>query len=288
VVHVPDAESHAVGRPEGRWRPVYDSPAGEVLYSDLLDCLYMTYEDRARLLCDPRHGTSRLSLVRSDAAASETEWLASHPLFTLPLIEMLKRRGGYNVHAAGLSLGGCGLLLAGTSGAGKSTLALALARAGWGFMGDDMLFLTQHGGAQRVLAFPDEVDAAEQTLSLLPELRPVLERPLARGWPKRPVWIEDVYAADLVRECRPMAVVLPRVAHTEASVLTPIEPAEAFLSLAPNVLLTEPRSSQAHLDALGALVRNTACFRLETGRDLDAVPDLLRRCIPLNAFATGR
>ena len=55
-----------------------------------------------------------------------------------------------------------------------------------------------------------------------------------------------------------------------------MDPAEALLELAPNVLLTEVRSSQAHLDALAELARTCACYRLETGRDFDALPGLLR------------
>jgi hypothetical protein len=46
---------------------------------------------------------------------------------------------------------------------------------------------------------------------------------------------------------------------------------EALLELAPNVLLTEMRSSQAHLDALADLVGASACYRLETGRDFAAL-----------------
>ena len=45
-------------------------------------------------------------------------------------------------------------------------------------------------------------------------------------------------------------LVFPRVANTVKSVLLPMDRGEALLELAPNVLLTEARSSQAHLDAL--------------------------------------
>jgi hypothetical protein len=51
---------------------------------------------------------------------------------------------------------------------------------------------------------------------------------------------------------------------------------EVFLDLVPNVLLTEARSSQAHLDALAELARTCDCYRLDTGRDFDALPRLLR------------
>jgi hypothetical protein len=54
---------------------------------------------------------------------------------------------------------------------------------------------------------------------------------------------------------------------------------EALLELAPNVLLTEPRSSQAHFDALAALAAASDCYRLETGRDLPAAARLLRKLL---------
>ena len=90
-------------------------------------------------------------------------------MFTLPFIETMKRRGLYNLHAAGLCKGERALLLPGSSGSGKSTLTLALLRAGWGFISDDMVFLKQ--GDSRVLAFPDEIDFTEKTARLL-ELSP--------------------------------------------------------------------------------------------------------------------
>jgi hypothetical protein len=46
--------------------------------------------------------------------------------------------------------------------------------------------------------------------------------------------------------------------------------------LAPNILLTEPRACQAHLDILGRLARESVCYRLDTGRDFERLPRLLR------------
>ena len=58
--------------------------------------------------------------------------------------------------------------------------------------------------------------------------------------------------------------------------MEPLERDEALLELAPNVLLTDPASSQRHLDALGALVRASRCFRLSAGRDFDRLTALVR------------
>jgi hypothetical protein len=276
---VANRHAHLFDRPAGG-RPVYDPVAGEASYCPASDQLFISAAgDTVRALCHP----ARACVVSASPAAAGEVWLLSHPIVTLPLYEAAKRRGRFHLHAACVALGDRGLLIAGASGAGKSTLALALARAGFAFLGDDTVFLAPAPAAApgassdlRVLAFPDEVDIADQTAALLPELRPLLGRPKARGAPKRQFRVEDVYAAALAVECRPAAVVFPRVAGGAASRLAPMRPDDALLELAPNVLLVEPRSSQAHLDILAALVRQTPCYRLETGTDLDALPAYLR------------
>jgi hypothetical protein len=73
--------------------------------------------------------------------------------------------------------------------------------------------------------------------------------------------------------------VFPRIAGVPKSVLTPLDPGEALLELVANVLLTEPRSSQAHLDVLAELVEASECYRLETGTDLEGAVRLLRELV---------
>lgn len=269
---VPNIEDHAVEKPSGHARPVYESLLGQVVYSDVDDQLYMSHGDCVRVLCDLSRGRIRVSLL----SELNNLWLVSHPMFTMPLLELLKRRGRYSLHAAGLSIKGKGLLIAGTSGAGKSTLTIALLRAGFGFLGDDMTFLAPGPDGLRALAFPDEIDVTDETARFFPELRYLLQLPPPCGWPKRQVWAEEVYGVDTIWECRPAAVVFPRVAHAEKSVLKLMCRDEALLELAPNVLLTEARSSQTHFDVLAQLVSEATCYRLETGRDFDVLPTLLR------------
>jgi hypothetical protein len=274
------SDGHAFGRPAAG-RPVYDPPVGEVVYDDAADQLYIGYGPRLRVLCEPGRGRARAS-----AAGMEEEdlWSLSHPLFTLPLVELLKRRGLYGLHAGGVCRDGRALLLPGTSGSGKSTLTLALARAGFGFLGDDTLFLARRPEGVRILAFPDEFDLTDQTVSFFPELAPLLGEPRLQGWRKRQVRAERAYGVPVVWECAPAALVFPRVAGVRTSELTPLSPAEALIELAPNVLLTEARSSQGHLDALAELVERSDCYRLATGTDLEAaverLGELMERPLP--------
>ena len=71
----------------------------------------------------------------------------------------------------------------------------------------------------------------------------------------------------LAARCRPVALVLVEIADLDQSRLEPVDGAEALLDLVPNVLLTEPAASQAHLDALGDLVGSVPCPAF-AGRDL--------------------
>ncbi|HWM94016.1 MAG TPA: hypothetical protein VN493_24875 [Thermoanaerobaculia bacterium] len=261
-------------RPEGA-RPVYDPPLGEVSYDDGCDLLYLQHGPRLRALCEPAAGRVRFSIQAPEQAPEEEDlWVLSHPLLSVPMMELLKRRGLFAVHAAGASLGNRALVLAGTSGSGKSTLSLALARAGFGFLGDDTLFLVRRPEGLRVLAYPDEVDLTEETVSFFPEVEPWLA-PSPPGWRKRQIRAEQAFGAPVVWESAPAVLVFPRVSGRSRSEVRPIDSGEALLELAPNVLLTEPGSSQAHLDALAELARASRCYRMETGSDLDEAVRLL-------------
>lgn len=273
---VPDGESHTIERPAGATRPVYDPPLGEVVYAEVEEQFYLNYGDRVRVLCDMRRGQARISAFASERS---NLWLLTHPLFTLALAEFLKRRACYALHAAALAIDGKCLLFAGTTGAGKSTLTLALLRAGFDFLGDDLVFLQSSPAGLQALAFPEQIDVTNETVHMFPELEHNLEPQQLPGGRKRQVSAERAYKANTVMQCSPAVLVFPRVANADKSVITPMMADEAFLELVPNVLLTEAHSSQAHLDVLAALVRRCACYRLETGRDLFTLPAMLRALV---------
>jgi hypothetical protein len=263
----------------GSTRAIYNSDIGEVLYSDAADEIYITCSGCIRVGCDPRRGRTSISIADS---ASDHLWLVTHPLFTIPLIESLKRRGRYSVHAAGVAMGGRAVLFPGSSGSGKSTLALAMLREGFAFLGDDMLFLDRSADGLRALAFPEAIDLTDDTIRLFPDMKDVLDQAKPDGWPKRQVRAEQRYGAEVAWDCKPVALVFPRVAHADHSVIEPMGRDEALLELVPNILLTEPESSQAHLDALGALVEMCECYRLETGPDFGEVAARVRAMLEVS------
>ena len=268
------APAESIARPSPA-RAIYDPPEGEVLYDAAGDCIYLSCGSRIRGLCELRGGRVQVVAERPQPADI---WLLSHPMFTLPFVELFKRRGFFPVHAAAAALDGAGLLLAGTSGAGKSTLAVALLDAGLDFHGDDTVFLRPTGaGGVELVAFPDEVDLTHESLAMMPGLaaRKGIGKP--EGWRKFGLRGEEAFARPVAWRCAPRLLVFPRVQGLrQDSAMEPIGADEALLELAPNVLLTQPAASQAHFDALAQLARACTCYRLETGRDLAAAAALLR------------
>ena len=202
---VPDLGSHVVAKPKGNARHLYYPIVGEALYVGRQ--IYVNYGDRGRVLCDPETGGARVSILKSEA---DDAWLVSHPMFVLPFLEILKRKGLYNLHAASLCHEGNGVLLPGGAGSGKSTLALGLVREGFDFLGDDMVFLNPGPEGLQMLAFPDVIDFTDETAAMFPELRDLPPRSQGSDRPKRQVRAEEVFPIGFTPTCHAQTTHFPK------------------------------------------------------------------------------
>lgn len=269
---VADGRKHSLLRPQGDGRTFYDLPSGEACYFGETDEIYMSFGDGVQALGKSGLGAASFSVLQPDPV---NIFMASHLMFTILLVEIMKRHRCYSMHAAGFSKDGRAVLIAGTSGAGKSTLAITLLRSGFGYLSDDMLFLRRNKDGLAVLGFPEDVDVSDRSIGFFPELNFLAQSPKAPGWPKKQVRADEVYGSEVVREAKPGAVLIPRISGKETSVVRQIGSDEALLEIVSNVLLTEARSCQGHLNVLTQLVRETPCYRLDTGRDFERIPVLL-------------
>ena len=258
-------------RPEGPCRAVYDTPGGQLMYFEGPDQLYLDYTGYLRLLCSPAAGLVE-SAVLSNGLASV---LAAYPYFTVPLIEVMKRKGRFPLHAACVAREGRGVLIAGMSGLGKSTLTATLVAEGWDFLTDDMVFIARQDGAALVWGLSDEIDCTDETAGMVAELRHLVHQPTLTGRDKHPVDVEAAFGVRPVPACRPHALVLPTISGEPRSVLRTVSASYALREIAPNVLLTQSAATQAHLDALAQLVREVPCYSLAAGTDLS----LASRCM---------
>lgn len=270
---IPHTNDPGMERVPGVTRKVLDLHDGEVLYREASNQLEIDYPGRARSVCDIRSGDVRVDYSKVEADAIG---LLTHPLFTIPLAELLKQHGLFMVHAAGLCLNRRGLLIAGATGSGKTTLTIAMLRAGFAFLGDDTVFLRINSDGLCALAFPDEIDATADTIRLFPELQSVARQLPASNRRKRSFVPSRVYHARVAMECTPAILVFPQPVGAQESRLTPMPKDAALLELICNVLRTEICSTQSHLNALAMLVKQCRCYRLHTGRDFDALAVRLR------------
>ncbi len=261
-------------------RAVYDSDLGEVRYLDATDTLLIDCGpiDCGPIDCGPidcgsvvvRADVTRGHVdIRYETGADAELALAAHPLFTLPLLEVLKRRDRFSLHAACVADGQRGILLPGASGSGKSTLSIALTLAGLTFLADDMVFLEPHSTPPTVSGFPDDLDLTDETARRFPHLAHLVGHEPWGGRPKHQVSVDTALGAEPGRRCHPSVMLFPAITGRRTSSLSELPAGEALLELAPNVLLTDAETSQRHLDALGSLVRGVPCYRFGVGTDLD-------------------
>src|SRR5829696_1466585 len=96
-------------------------------------CLIAEFYDVGMLVIDTVQGRAEGYLIRPQAMpASLIEYL-----FHLALIELLRCRGLYTIHATALEKQGRGILIPGNSGRGKTTSFISLLRAGYRYLSDD-------------------------------------------------------------------------------------------------------------------------------------------------------
>jgi hypothetical protein len=271
-----NADQHSVQRPQAQSRPFYEMPRGEASYFCETDQVYVSVGDGVRALCEPRTGHAAVSVVENDP---RNLFMASHLVLTILLVDIFRRRGWYSLHAAGFSEGGAAVLIPGTSGVGKSTLSVALLRAKFDYLTDDMVFLARGSNGLVVRGLAEDVDVSEKTIRFFPELDFLLHSAKTDGFTKRQLCIDEVYGSKQIIEARPSLIVLPRISGKPESVITRIDSDEALLEIVPNVLLTEQAACQTHISVLAELVKQVDCYRLETGQDFDRIPALLREAL---------
>jgi hypothetical protein len=249
--------------PPGPSRPVYDTPYGQLHYFPEADVLHGRLSGDVGFHCDAGG-----ALLTAPAFTGLALYLTTHSLTTIALIELLRRRGRFALHAGCLALAdGSGVLVAAPSGGGKSTLTMALARAGLGYLSDDIVFLRRDDERVTALSFADAVGVTPATAGMFPELAVPPAPP--EGFPKHLVRMEEAFpSVRLLDACVPTTLLRPHVAPHAACSATPLAGGDAYLGLVPDVLLTDPATTSAHMATIAALVEQVRCYDFASGEDV--------------------
>jgi hypothetical protein len=193
------------------------------------------------------------------------------------LLLLLRYRGLYAVHAAGVVHDNAGCLFVADSDSGKSTLAFSLVHQGWGHLSDDALLLRACGDRIEALPLRPEVCLEPEAARYFPDIvahwRPC---PLADEVKQR-LNVAALYPERVLTTCLPRLLIFPRIVATPASQLQPVGKAEALWHLMRQSALLglEPHRAPHHLEVLTRLVKQTTHYQLLAGHDLEQRPTLI-------------
>ncbi|MBI5869896.1 MAG: hypothetical protein HZB44_02900 [Actinobacteria bacterium] len=226
---------------------------------------YQEVPGAGSIVCDPEAGLA-VAFVESDMAACS--WSMAHVMFFPMWAQLLKHRGIFPIHAAGLRRNGKGILFPGKSGCGKSTMTLHLMRHGYKLLGDDTVFVRRTEKGAEMLFFPEEVDVCSETVDLFPNLALARNLTEDRWQPKARVNLNEVDSNAVVESSSTDLLVFPVIAEDGKTRFERVGPTEALAELILYAFLfLDPQTSKDNFALLASLVQTTKCFRLHMGLD---------------------
>ncbi len=184
------------------------------------------------------------------------------------------------IHSGLVSWEGRGVLFVGMAGAGKSTSSIACLRGGFGYLGDDHIGLeeTPDGSFTGYGIFASCLLTPEH-LTRFPDLTPHAGAANHAHENKSPVYVSRLFPERMEQRISIGVVALPRVVGADETTFCPASKAEALLALGPSSIMMLPGGNVHSLEKLARLVERVPCYWLELGRDINHIPDTVRRMV---------
>lgn len=227
------------------------------------DCSsWVTWLDRAkRRIIGWRANADRLSMHER-----------TRPLpFLLPV--WYADRGIHIIHAGLVARGGRGVLFCGSNGAGKSTTSLACLCGGLDFLSDDHVGIEEtESGAFSGHSIFASTRLEPDHLENFPMLVPHAIRSQEWFETKSLILTAEVAPRNVTRHASIRAIALPMIVDAPSSRVERASRAEALRALAPSSMMQMPfGATHDRFRALAKLVASVPAYRLELGRDIDAI-----------------
>ncbi len=204
---------------------------------------------------------------------SAPSWLLSRP--ALPIMHAFAIDTPWlGTHGGAVGRAGRFLLLAGRGRAGKTTTALACARAGWDYAGDDYVFTdTSNGRIEPLYASARlRIDMAQSFTDLLHASAEVSEDD---GELRHELRLSAHLNSRQIAGGSLAAILLPRRRGAHRVEFSPGRPSDAFTALLTVTTTQLPGWPKVVAEKLAALVGLAPVFFVDTGPDPAAIPGAL-------------
>jgi len=236
--------------------------------------LHLCYFDGMQFWVD-REGKSIWASWPNESSIEDVATYLLGPVLGL----LLRLRGATCLHSSAAVINGKAVAFVGSAGAGKSTTAAALAGYGCSVLSDDIVALSELGGAFEVLPSYPYLSLWPEPLSTLYGSAEAAPR-FIPSWEKRCL-SDGSHGVKFEGRALPLAgiyILGPR--HEEsAATVTPISRETAFLSLvanayATNILSKEMRARE--FEVLSRLIARVPVRQVSASQDLHRVDELCR------------
>jgi hypothetical protein len=247
-------------------QPALPQPAGNLsVYTPAPGQFLLAFHDVAAVTLPQEAALNRLRGVITPACLLHG---FLEDVTTTSLAPLLRRRGYYLVHAFSLSRNGRALLLTGPSGCGKTTSGLALLRAGWGYLGNDVALLQQRPDGVYALPMPGPLAIRRHTLHLLPWLGEISYSTAVPSEPNRVQLSIEQWFGGWADASRVTAVYFPTIEERPDSAFEPVSQGVCLARLMEqSVDRWDQQSLAGHINLLDYLSRQSDAYSLRLGRD---------------------
>jgi len=191
--------------------------------------------------------------------------------------ELLRHAGLFPMHAAAAARNGDAVIFSGRGGSGKSTSAVALVRAGFELLSDDLILLRSGRTGLRVFSWPQRVRVTKKTAMMVPEIAHLRHSP---GRLKKDFSLREVYGRDHARSARPRLILFLELTRRPGHSVVPLTQAGSLCRLLPNSLyIVEPETAARHFDAVARLSAECRSYVLRCGTNIEDLPAFVSRLL---------
>jgi hypothetical protein len=215
----------------------------------------------------------RLAVYWTHDARELPYWESGSPLKAI-LSWWAQRRGSRLVHAAAVGRADGGVLIVGKGGSGKSTTAISCLVSSLGYCGDDYV-LVQAEPAPHVYSLYNSGKLDSAHVDSLPHVLSGISNRNRLQTEKALIFIWDCFPEKIVAGFPIRAILVPRIIEGAATSVRTTTAAAALFAIAPSSIFQLPGADGDTFAFLSRLVKQVPCLRLDLGRDLARIPEVI-------------